>query len=233
MAIVLVLIIKLQDNPFDNDDIEWAQFESPIAKEPPVGFSVSGNPTSGGPKSETASKAQEGKGHVVVGSVYDPSGVSSLQGSNATPDDNAREQERREIAPAPNTATERGQASTQDYGYVDDADEEDNLLGVAGAVSGRNGYQQLNKRQATAVKVNAERGKDRALSLLQVLSVGMDEHQVESAGEMLMRQLGTRPYGNDPDAGLVSRQPLPPLGAVEMCNHLNFCDSFVLLCCLQ
>ena len=35
----------------------------------------------------------------------------------------------------------------------------------------------------------------------------MDEHEVESAVEMLMLQLGTRPYGNDPDAGLVSRQP--------------------------
>ena len=153
-----------------------------------------------------AAKEPKAQDHVVGGSVHDPSEDDSLWGSNDTPNDNAREQERRENAPGPNTATERGQATVQDYEY--DEDEEDTLLGVAGVGGGRNSYQQPNSRQATVVKVEVQRGKDRALNLLQVLTVSMDVHKVETAGETLRRQLGTRPYGNDPSAGTNSDPPL-------------------------
>ena len=152
-----------------------------------------------------AAKELKGQDHVVGGSVHDPSTDDSLWSYNYTPNDNPREQKRRENTPAPNTATERAQATVQDYEY--DEDEEDTLLGVAGVGGGMNSYQQLNSRQAKVVKVEAQRGKDRALNLLQVLTVSMDVHTVEAAGETLRCQLGTRPYGNDPSAGINSDPP--------------------------
>ncbi len=153
-----------------------------------------------------AAKEPKAQHHVEGGSVHDPSEDDSLWGSNDTPQDHAIEQKLRENAPGPNTATERGQATVQDYEY--DEDEEDTLLGVAGVGGGRHTYQQLNSHQATVVRVEAQRGKDRALNLLQVLTVSMDMHKVEIAGETLRRQLGIRPYGNDPSAGTNSDLPL-------------------------
>mmetsp|Transcript_62687 Transcript_62687/g.91909 ORF Transcript_62687/g.91909 Transcript_62687/m.91909 type:complete len:324 (-) Transcript_62687:823-1794(-) len=50
------------------------------------------------------------------------------------------------------------------------------------------------------VKKAATQGKIRAQNLLEVLSVSMDNTEVENAGEFLRRQLDNRPYGNSADA---------------------------------
>jgi hypothetical protein len=94
-------------------------------------------------------------------------------------------------------------------GPEDEDSDGDLLLGAAGwatnKIFGDSGYTKLGSRSMHAIKTEAKRGKDRALSLMQVLSVSMDTREVENAAEQLRRQLGTSPYGNAPHAGKILR----------------------------
>ena len=100
--------------------------------------------------------------------------------------------------------------------------ERDRISGVRNSLFGNSGYTKLGNRPVHAIKTEAKRGKDRALSLLQVLSVSMDTNEVENAAEQLRRQLNTRPYGNAPHAGKKCRR----LGKMRaFMNELKIIDS--------
>ena len=193
---------KWQDDESEDDnDIEWAAFESPVAGE----------------------GAQSGRVENEISGTEQNKPVERIRGLDSGTSQESRPRAALGLA----QVMYPGQHERQDP--EDDDSDGDLLLGAAGwernRIFGDSGYTKLGSRSVHAVKTEAKRGKDRALSLMQVLSVSMDTREVENAAEQLRRQLGTRPYGNAPHAGEILKSPMD----ATIYEHMKIVDSWLYL----